>query len=128
MSHTINESAKYIHDAYGVSMSHLDTIAEKMADICGLATYGKEPAGFLAKKVQETFSKEDLEIIATMFLIKTINTANDEEPDEDCQCPSCKARRGEEGGISSVIAKLEKDFPGAKVMAYKVPKDGKTNC
>lgn len=132
MSQKINETEKYIHDAYGVNASHLDEIAERMANICSLATLGKEPSGFLAKKVQETFSKDDLEMIATMFLIKTINQANDGESEDDCQCPSCKARRGEisgeEEGVSSIIAKLEKDFPGAKVMAFKVPKDGKTNC
>jgi len=134
MAHKINEKAKKIQNAYGVNLDHIDSIGQRMAEICAMAQDGQEPSGFIAKKVQDIFSKDDLEIIATMFAIKVINEENMKAREEGCQCPGCRAARGEDADENDMTAAiqeaLQKEFPGLEAQVIRVPKDknGKTNC
>lgn len=133
MSHKINEQAVLINKAYGLDVSAVDAIADKLADICTMTQEAQAQVGFVAKKVQEIFTKDELEIIATMFISKVINEENG-APDEDCPCPGCRATRGEsvedDEIVSAIKKSLEGKFPGMEAKIIKVPLNSKrrTDC
>lgn len=135
MSTKVNAKARLIQESFGISDKEINILGEKMASICALATEGKEPAGFISKLVVDTFSVKDLQIIATMFAVKTINeNPEEEDEDEECQCPGCKAARGEDVSDDEMMKALKEmvaeKFPGMEAMVVKVPKPGKgkTDC